>query len=99
VEAGLLCSLVGETKLTMCSGKIYLELRPCFSGNRSGLPCLISVGGKSRVNYKGVCHIDDHGGAIGLPARYCKGSSVLEFLEKRLDRLIMMMISVGAIIE
>jgi hypothetical protein len=76
-----MCSLVSEMELTMCSGEIDLELRPRFPGNRYGLPRPTSIGEQSRIKYKCVCHIDDHGGAIGLPARYRKGSSILDLLE------------------
>jgi hypothetical protein len=52
VETWLLCSLVSEMELMMCSGEVYLELRPRFSDSRSGLPCPTSVGEQSRVKYK-----------------------------------------------
>jgi hypothetical protein len=85
VEAGLLCGLISEPKFTMSSGEIDLELRPCFSGNRSRLPRATIVGKQSRVKYERVCNINDHGGAIRLPACYRKGSGILDLLEKRLD--------------
>jgi hypothetical protein len=93
-----MCSLVSETKLTMDSGEIELELRPSITGNCSGLPRSTCIGKKSRVKYECLCHVDDHGSAIGLTARYRKGSSVLDLLEERLDRLIRIIWRVEALI-
>jgi hypothetical protein len=86
MKTRLLGGLVGEPKLSMSSGEVDLELRPYFPRNRSRLPQTTGVGKQPSVKYERVCNINDHSRAVRLPACNRKRSSVLDLLEKRLDR-------------